>query len=151
MSNNIYHFTYGDRVYPTVQAFLQESQRQRDQEQRLGKRMRWEEVIDAYLAATEILVFDPFPDTEEDDDLKKPLEHGGRYTNMYYLKIQLRNRTGHHRFLYAVHNYAVIVLLHYFDKQSKAVPDEEIQRAEANYEAYLEENPSKYDIRKERP
>lgn len=151
MSKNTYHFAYGDRVYPTVQAFLEESKRQRDQEWRLGKRKRWEYVIDAYLAATEILVFDPFPDNEEEEDLKKPLEHGGHYTNIYYLKIQLRNGTGHHRFLYAVHNYAVIVLLHYFDKQSKAVPEREIQRAETNYEAYLEENPSKYDIRKERP
>ena len=84
MSNNLCHFAYGDRVYPTVQAFLEESQRQRDQEQRLGNRKRWENVIDAYLAATEILVFDPFPDPEEHDDLKKPLKCGSRYTNIYY-------------------------------------------------------------------
>jgi hypothetical protein len=149
MPTDTYHLVYGDRVYPTVHTFLEESQRKKEQEQRLGHRKRWEDVIDAYLAATEILVFDPFPD--EDDELIKPLEHSGTYTNIYYLKIQLRNGTGHHRFLYAIHNYAIIVLLHYFDKQSKAIPAQEIKWAEANYEAYLEENPSKYDIRKEHP
>jgi phage-related protein len=127
-----------------------------EQSYRIGKNRIWIELAEIYTVQKRRLQSDPYPVNfnfhalnDENQPVIKQVTENTRLEQLYRWGIKF-GLTGNHRFLYTIHNYHKVVLLHYFNKQyNGTIKQEDIRPAEQFYFHFLEYNPSLYPIERE--
>lgn len=133
-----------------VSQFEEEILFKSEQEIRKGRFGQWCKLAEVYARQLTIIKFNPYPEESDgiNDDVAPPsIKHinmNTEYENLYRWGIHERG-TGHHRIIYAVHNYHKVILLHYFDKQYNGlIKRQDLIPVEVSYENYCTIDPSYY-------